>query len=132
LVNISYRKVSSTSLILSLFQLVPLVKKSPALTALTYEMTTRRRLVCFIIRQDHHHHHHRSDSAISRVKNNLEKVEHQDLTEPDENIIGNKEKINETSVDGDYVGSGNMGGNPEVMKTKNKEAAEMADCATEM
>ena len=68
----------------------------------------------------------------------MEKVEHQDPTEPDENIIGNEEEVNETSVDGDYVGSGKMGDNPEGMKTNNKEAAKMADsvnlekCANEM
>ena len=68
----------------------------------------------------------------------MEKVEHQDPTEPDKNIIGNEEEVNETSVDGDYVGSGKMGDNPEVMKTNNKEAAEVTEivnlekCANEM
>ena len=54
------------------------------------------------------------------------KPEHQEPTDPAENIIGNKE-VNETSVDCYNVGSENMGNNPEVMKTNNKEAAEMAD-----
>ena len=63
----------------------------------------------------------------------MEKVEHQDPTEQDENIIKNKEEVNETSVDGD-----NVGDNPEVVKTNNKEAANMAEsgnlekCANEM
>ena len=54
------------------------------------------------------------------------KPEYQEPTDPAENIIGNKE-VNETSVDCDNVGSENMGNNPEVMKTNNTEAAEMAD-----
>ena len=45
----------------------------------------------------------------------MEKVEQHDPTEPDENIIGNKEEVNETIFDSDNVGSGNMGNNPEVM-----------------
>ena len=49
----------------------------------------------------------------------MEKAEQQDQIEPAENIIGNKEEVNETSIGGDKVGSGNMGDNPEVMKTNN-------------
>ena len=57
------------------------------------------------------------------------KPEHQEPTDPAENIIGNKE-INETSVDCDNVGSGKMGDNPEVRKTNN--SVNLEKCANEM
>ena len=52
------------------------------------------------------------------------KTEHQEPIEPAVNII---EEVNETNIDCDNVGSENMGNNPEVMKTNNKEVAEMAN-----
>ena len=75
----------------------------------------------------HHHLHHRSVRAICRVKHNIDKAEHEDPIEPAENIVENKEGVNETSIDNDNVGTENMCNNPEVMKTDNQEATEMVE-----